>query len=283
MNNNINLIVTHPGMAHRDEVLSISLLLASVAPGARIERRNPSVQEMEDPRVLVVDTGLAYDRAKGNLDHHQEICDESVPGCAITKVLEYLGQDPQVARKAWRWLAGTEVIDSKGPKALAKFFAMGVEAVYDMQSPMEGALLRWFGGMTTIKPDDSGYNLLEMVGNDLLKELRETEPRLQLLAQVVRYEQVNDLNVANATAIARDDRPSFATEAFFRGSDIEVIVSQDDRGTGYSLFRRDDAPKVDFTRIKDDPEVIFAHGGGFIAKTAPGADWRRLVAAARVE
>lgn len=283
MNNNIKLIVTHPGMAHRDEVLSISLLLASVAPGARIERRNPTTQEMEDPRVLVVDTGLSYDKLKGNLDHHQEISDGSTPGCAITKVLEYLGEDPRVARKAWRWLEATEVVDSKGPNALAKFMAMNVEAVYDMQSPIEGALLRWFSGMTTIKPDDPGYNLLEMVGNDLLKELRETEPRLQLLGQVVRYEQVSDLNVANAAAIDRNDRPTFATEAFFRGSDVEVVVSQDDRGNGYSLFRRNDSPRVNFSRVKDDPEVIFAHGGGFIAKTVPGADWRRLVAKARVE
>jgi hypothetical protein len=283
MNNNINLIVTHPGMAHRDEMISISLLLATVATGARIERRNPTTAEMDDPRVLVVDTGLQYDRSKGNLDHHQEISQDSAPGCAITKVLEYLGEDLEVARKAWRWFEATEVVDSKGPKALANFLAMPDDAVFIMQSPMEGALLKWFSGLSACRPDDPGYNLLEMIGNDLFKELRETEPRLQLLSQVTRYEQVNDLYVANTAAIDRNDRPAFATEAFFRGSKVEVILAQDDRGSGYTLLRRNDAPRVDFTKVKDDPEVIFAHGGGFIAKTVPGADWRRLVALARVD
>ena len=32
-------------------------------------------------------------------------------------------------------------------------------------------------------------------------------------------------------------------------------------------MRLHDDPRIDFTKVKDDPEVAFAHVGGFIAKT----------------
>ena len=44
-------------------------------------------------------------------------------------------------------------------------------------------------------------------------------------------------------------------------------ASHDPRGEGTTLYRCDDHPRIDFRLIKDDPEVIFAHANGFIAKT----------------
>lgn len=46
-----------------------------------------------------------------------------------------------------------------------------------------------------------------------------------------------------------------------------ILATHDDRGDGWMLYRYDDCPLVDFTKIKEHPDITFAHKGGFIAKT----------------
>jgi uncharacterized UPF0160 family protein len=55
---NAQLIITHPGSAHFDEVTAVSLILAVYADTEfRIERREPVTSEMDDPDVWVIDIG----------------------------------------------------------------------------------------------------------------------------------------------------------------------------------------------------------------------------------
>ena len=51
----IELILTHPGGAHKDDYLACSLLVAQ--HGAPIERREPEQGDLDNPAVLVVDVG----------------------------------------------------------------------------------------------------------------------------------------------------------------------------------------------------------------------------------
>jgi hypothetical protein len=46
-----------------------------------------------------------------------------------------------------------------------------------------------------------------------------------------------------------------------------ISLSWDDRGSGWSLYRYNDAPTVDFSVLEGLPGISFAHKGGFIAKT----------------
>jgi uncharacterized UPF0160 family protein len=68
------LIITHAGSAHFDEVTAISLILA-LFPDENfcIERREPSQDELEDPSIWVIDTGNRHEPEKRNFDHHQSL------------------------------------------------------------------------------------------------------------------------------------------------------------------------------------------------------------------
>ena len=82
------LIITHPGSAHFDEVTAISLILAMNNNSEfRIERREPLPAELEDSSVWVVDVGGRYDPGKRNFDHHQSL---DYPA-SFVMVAEYLG------------------------------------------------------------------------------------------------------------------------------------------------------------------------------------------------
>ncbi|RYD47768.1 MAG: hypothetical protein EOP83_27525, partial [Verrucomicrobiaceae bacterium] len=65
----IERIVTHPGGAHKDELLACSLLAA--VHGVEILRREPTEADLADPATAVVDVGGQHDPALNNFDHHQ--------------------------------------------------------------------------------------------------------------------------------------------------------------------------------------------------------------------
>jgi hypothetical protein len=122
---------------------------------------------------------------------------------------------------------------------------------------------------------------MEDIGDGLLKQLEDTQERLEELQAGVGFWTVGLKVVScDATCIDRTKQPSFGLEIFLKtsGNDhVAVTVTQDDRGEGFSLYRRNDHPAVDFSKLEAHPDVIFAHKGGFIAKTKPNVDWRKLV------
>jgi hypothetical protein len=123
------------------------------------------------------------------------------------------------------------------------------------------------------------------VGKYHLSHLQAVQSRLKELAEKAEILQVGDIKVANVTFIPGTDKPSLGSELFMKSSpstsDVDVVVSRDDRGTGLTLFRRGNSPKVDFSKLEGRDHVVFAHKGGFIAKVKHGAPWRDLVYAAR--
>jgi len=68
---NTQLIITHPGSAHFDEMTAVSLILAAHADTEfHIERREPIPEELDNPDIWVVDIGNRHEPEKRNFDHH---------------------------------------------------------------------------------------------------------------------------------------------------------------------------------------------------------------------
>ena len=81
----LKLIVTHPGGAHKDDLIATCVLIAT--HGCPVERRDPTPEELEDAHVAVVDVGGRHDPALHNYDHHQ-FPREHEPTCALSLVLQ---------------------------------------------------------------------------------------------------------------------------------------------------------------------------------------------------
>lgn len=80
-------IITHPGIFHADEVSAIALLLIieAVPPGVEIARREPTLDDLNDPDTIVLDIGGVYNPSLMNFDHHH---DASLPSTNLL-VLEH--------------------------------------------------------------------------------------------------------------------------------------------------------------------------------------------------
>ena len=71
-------IVAHPGSAHKDDFMAVSVLLATLG-NAEVFRREATSEDMADLNTYVVDVGMEHSPERHNFDHHQ---DQSLP-CAF--------------------------------------------------------------------------------------------------------------------------------------------------------------------------------------------------------
>lgn len=261
------LIVTHPGQAHADEFIACALLMATHKHITRIERRDPTPEELEDPDILVVDVGGRYEPALGNYDHHQG--GPEVEGrCAFDLVIEELGFS-DVAKAASSWTTFKSSIDCYGPYATGRKYGMSSDAVFASLSPIETALLRQFEAETKIGPGMYLWFFMQKLGEGLLEYWGEFAPQLQL-AQDAPVIQVNGLTFIDFRGV---DCGNAAKNAVLNERQAAGSIMVDDRGEGCEdrviLYRHADNQFVDFRRITEPMHYVHQQNG-FLAKTLTG-------------
>lgn len=262
----MNSIVTHSGGSHKDDFLACCLMIAENA--IPIYRRDPTDEELRDPEVCVIDIGHKHEPEKLNFDHHQFDSDHP-PTCALTLVLQHLGIYED-ARAFCPWLETAEWLDSRGARNTAKWLNIDPFVVAQLSSPIDGAVLRFFGQETTLEPGHAIWQLMQQIGSSLLDYVRGLRKNLNILADYVESWKVGDVEVfflPREPELAEE--VTGALDMYIRQQDktISAKVYPDRRSTGYGLSRFDDDLRFDFTRVAAEADVHFAHRQGFIAKT----------------
>ncbi len=244
------LIITHPGSAHFDEVTAVSLILAVHADTVfRIERREPAQVELDNPNVWVVDVGNRYDPETRNFDHHQ------VTDCpaAFVLVAKYLGLLETLSVMPW-W-DFKDSVDRFGPVKSSIKYHIGDDLVN--RNPVE----TWLTASFASNPE-AALPLLKSFGAHIIEDAR------ILKSQIDFWKTSSRLVIAGVPAIIGETMESAGLEEFRRLDENppDIVISLDRRGKGWRLFRYDGTP-VNFSLISDHPEIAFAHTSGFMAKT----------------
>jgi Uncharacterised protein family (UPF0160) len=271
----MQLIVTHPGGSHKDDLLA-ACVLASIH-GCPIVRREPTPAELDNPAVAVIDIGGVHDAARANFDHHH-FPREHPPTCALSLVLDHLGLY-QDALQFCDWLETAEWFDSRGPNKTGEWLGVPRRAISQLNSPIDMTLLRRFGQSTRLEPTDPLYVYMKMVGDDLLEYLRVARERLDFIAgRVKRWsvpssdgtEQIEALFLPRTDEAA--DEPSSMLGSYIRANKLDTVIAAivypDRRGDGFGIGRYEDHPRLDFSRVEGQPDVHFAHKSGFMCKTS---------------
>jgi hypothetical protein len=268
----IQTIVTHPGGAHKDDFLACCILVHEHQ--APIERREPSESDLSSSSICVVDVGGSHEPALNNFDHHQFPADHP-PCCALSLVMQNMGiyEDAQLF---CNWLRPAEWLDTRGPVDTAKELGIDRDVFNALLSPIDITLLRRFACETEVTPENPIYQVMKMIGEDLVSYIRSLRSRLDYLGQVCqRWTVESDRGTVEAVFLPRkesdEEEPSFGLFQYVKSLDdsqsIVAMVCPDRRGNGYGLSRFEDNPKVDFTKIEHHDDVRFAHKRGFVAKT----------------
>lgn len=283
----VHTVLTHPGGAHKDDVLAVCVLLAK--HGCRVERREPTPEELEDPQVAVVDVGGVHDPLRSNFDHHH-FPREHPPTCALSLVLEHLGLY-QDALRFCDWLETAEWFDSRGPGKTGAWLGVPRRAISQLYSPVDGTLLRRFSKASRLEPTEPLYAFMKMVGEDLLEHLRVARSRLDFAeAHVQRWtvsrgeERLEALFLPRTESAVEDASALLASyvRAAKLESQIAALLYPDSRGVGFALSRYEEHPALDYSRVEREADVLFAHKSGFLCKTTSTdpARLRELVALA---
>ncbi len=270
----INLIVTHPGGAHKDDFLACCLL--AHLHGASIERREPTENDLRNPSICVVDIGGSHDAQLNNFDHHQFPRD-APPQCALSLVLLSLGVYED-ALAFCAWLRPAEWLDTLGPNETSKRMGIPRTALSDLNSPIDVSLLKRFANHTDLKPNSVLYQVMCMVGEDILSYIHSLRTRLNFLKQHCQWwsiempeptaPSIRVLFLEHHDVIALD--PSFGIHAFIaqeqQQENVHALIYPDRRGDGYGLTTYEDCPRLNFSLIESENDVRFAHKRGFVAK-----------------
>jgi len=244
------LIITHPGSAHFDDITGVGLILAVYENTPfRIERREPTSAELNNPEIWVVDVGRRYEPDKRNFDHHQSM---DCPA-AFVLVADYLGLKEILSVEPW-W-DFKEHVDRFGAVNASRKFNAGDDLVN--RNPIEDWLTSSFSfDAQACLPELRSYGLF------LIRDAR------RLKKQIDYWKNSRRLEIKGVKAMIGEVRESAGLEEFRRiaADPPDIVISLDRRGEGWRLFRYDGAP-VDFQRIAGRPEVSFAHKSGFLATT----------------
>lgn len=265
-------IVTHPGGAHKDDLLACCVLIAK--HGCPVVRRDPTDEELADSTVAIVDVGGSHDAALHNYDHHH-FPREHPPTCSLSLVLDGMGLY-QDALKFCDWLEPAEWFDSRGPNKTAEWLGISRRAVSQMMSPIDIALLRRFAAKPEHAEGEYLYEFMRFVGADLIRYLRDVRQGIDLVSKLSeRWSVAAGVDVIETVFLPRNDEspdePSGSLARFIRATGIEDVIGAtvypDRRGSGYGIGRYEDDPRLDFSQLDGQPDVHFAHKSGFMCKT----------------
>ena len=286
----VQTILTHPGGAHKDDLLAVCVLIAQ--HNAPVIRRVPTSAELEDANVAIVDIGGSHDPAKMNFDHHHFDRDHP-PTCALSLLLEHLELYDE-AKTLCDWLEPAEWFDSRGPKRTAEHLGVPRRAISQLNSPIDMTLLRRFAASENLEPGDTMYEFMRLVGQDLLDYLHLAQERIAFVEKHVERWSISTATGSLETLFLPrtdplPDEPSNALRSYIRRKGLETeiaaIVYPDRRGEGYGIGRYEDHPSLDFSLVSDEVDVHFAHKSGFMCKTTATEPTRlhELIAAAHVD
>ena len=281
----IQLILTHPGGAHKDEFLACAVLAG--IHGVPIVRREPTREDLDDRGIAVLDVGGEHDPERRNFDHHQFPV-EAPPCCALSLVLMDLGIYDD-ARKFCDWLETAERFDVTGPHSTAAWLGVDRESLAKLISPVDVSLLRRFAKSQRLEPGEPLYEVMRWIGADLVDYLHSLRERLTFIGEHAEIWEVEGLKILFMPRT--DPMPEEASAGL--GRHLEEIGMQDEvagmiypdrRGSGYGLSRFNDDARLDFTRIESQEDVHFAHARGFVAKSSASEAGRlkELIALAKV-
>ena len=268
----IDKILTHPGSSHKDEFLACCVLIYHHQ--VPVVRQEPTDDDVQNSRICVVDVGGEHDPERKNFDHHQFPRDHP-PLCALSLVLQDLNLYEN-ARAFCDWLEPAEWLDSRGPIESANWMGIKPKVLNQLISPIDITLLRRFAQSSELSEKDVLWQVMRMVGEDLVEYLQTLSERLLFLKQHIEWWTINigdhsfDVAFLPRTEPLPKD-PSMALPRFIseQGKDDAVIamVYPDSRGEGYGLSRHKDNKRMDFTALESEDDVHFAHARGFVAKS----------------
>lgn len=268
-------IVTHPGTAHIDDLMSVCVALA-VWPINVVERRQPTVDEIEDPEVLVLDIGLLHDPERMCFDHHQyhKTAEAECALSLLAKSITWDGVNVHEAFSIAKWYESMKILDAKGIADLAQHLNINIQSIHATKSPLIGAMLYEFQKhpRREVQPTSSHPGVirfdpflacLQLLGRQILGTAVATFKQVQKLNQKCKiikvegvYGYVLESSDCRGSKVWRENQEV----------DLKFSITHASRSDGWVITRYD-SKVVNLKQLHDHEDVEYVRPDGYKLKT----------------
>ena len=279
-------IITHSGVAHLDDFLSVCLILyKDTTVDIILRQAEVSEEELKEKTTWKVDISESYDPDLKAFDHHQE----GITDCSFSLLLKYWDIWER-ANKVYSWISTLVEIDTSGIGAFLKPKGISYEVYFQLDSFIKTAFLEIFQKYKKIERNNNKSKLLFL----LMKQIgRKFFQGISTYEDLVKDFEVNlDIQIISKQGIEEDPRKGilvllyltehtkysvnlfklfnrYKTEHFpdIRKGWISAF-SYDRPQNTISLKRHGDGKNIDLFRLLGLEKTHFAHRKGFTATVA---------------
>ena len=287
----VKRVIIHGGKAHRDEFLSLGLALHSrlITETTPVQRGVPTVEDLDDPEILVLDCGRRHEPELLNFDHHQ--FPKNVTECTLSLLACHLkhrsGETYAEVISGTTWFKSSVIQDAHGPTSLARHLGFK-EYPQGLASPIEYGVLRFLSLIGDTRKDSHppGLRHLTSQENNVPKSIKHiahtimdilVTDALKMRERLVELEQAKIFQLREGVYALMFEGSSFGIRTFAEKNNLNlsVAITPDDRGKGWVLQRLSDDDPIDFSKLEDD-RLSFKHQNGFLAVTGDKLHWREV-------
>lgn len=258
----VRTIIVHPGTAHMDDFLTVALV-RGILSDITILRREPTPEDLEDPHILVADVGGVHDPLNMCFDHHQ---DRELPASFVL-VLQAAGVW-DLFKDCFPWATFTSDMDTRGPTEVCRSRGIPEGVGREFINPIASFALASFELYTQYSFDQ--MPLITEIGKHLWDELTEWQDAKDEVDRSTTLVETGEDGVCRPFLLYEGRISPLIDRALVHSGIAHGYVgtiTKSGRNHGWRLYRINDNPHVDFTRIAYDRRVRFAHANGFMAET----------------
>jgi len=264
-------IITHPGSAHVDDLLSTSLVIYKAGDIEKVERKKPTQVEINDPNIWKLDIGNGFNPELKLFDHHQEDMED----CSFSLLLK-TWKEWDRAIEVHEWLETAIKMDVGGPKRVIEFLNTSRHAFNGLTSFVEIVILRLFQEKNIIKKEEWLFKLLNEIGKEFFEEI---DDYFNTLSIVEKEKKVYEIKGIPVIECSYDIKPTsnllsvlYRVKSKIWGEGGIAVYPNDRPIDTIAIKRFDDDKRIDFNQIADMGKVIFAHKNGFFAAVEKVSD-----------
>lgn len=147
-------IITHDGTAHLDDFISCCLVLHKDREVRLIERRDPTLEEVEEETIYKLDIGMHFNPQKRQYDHHQTEMND----CALSLLLKSWGLWED-ALSVHEWLRVVLAVDTGGRQKVLEKEGLTPSVFFLFHSFIEDCVLKMFQKQKVIAKGDLLFSI----------------------------------------------------------------------------------------------------------------------------
>ena len=232
----INYIVTHGNKAHRDDIIAIAIA-AYLTNVDLIYRRKPTESELNDNRVMVIDTGGLFQPKMNNFDHHQDANLSS----AAHLVANHFGVSDAV-RDVFSGFDTIDVMDRLGPYKTAKELGMTFGQIQLLNDPLAEALCDVVSKIEVI--EGQTLCIIKKIGEAIVTKAKKYQNDMKIL------EEVEICVAAGVKYCAIRDADNIAMFDFARKHDIAIMITPDRDSKNLRLRHINEHPSINLKKLQ---------------------------------